>query len=62
MAEQPLTIDVSRCVHIKSAIERLTCYDKLADQAQQTHSDRATTDLNKPESDSDSEAPVTMVQ
>ena len=28
MAEQPLTIDVSRCVNIKSAIERLDCYDE----------------------------------
>ena len=28
MAEQPLTIDVSRCVNIRSAIERLDCYDE----------------------------------
>ncbi|MBN1832411.1 MAG: hypothetical protein JW896_09895 [Deltaproteobacteria bacterium] len=62
MAEQPLTIDASRCVHIKSALERLTCYDELADQAQQTHSDRAAADLSDPESDSDSEAPVTIIQ
>jgi hypothetical protein len=27
-AEQPLVIEVSRCVDIKSAIERLTCYDE----------------------------------
>ncbi len=27
-AEQPLTKDVSRCVNIRSAIERLTCYDE----------------------------------
>ena len=27
-AEQPLTIDVSRCVNIRSAIERLDCYDE----------------------------------
>ena len=35
-AEQPLTIEVDPCVNIKSAIERLTCYDELAEQAQQT--------------------------
>ncbi|MBN1832010.1 MAG: hypothetical protein JW896_07850 [Deltaproteobacteria bacterium] len=33
MAEQTLNIDASRCVNIKSAIERLTCYDELVDQA-----------------------------
>jgi hypothetical protein len=28
MAEQPVTIDVSRCIHIKSDIARLDCYDE----------------------------------
>lgn len=28
MAEQPLIIDVSRCVNIRSAVERLDCYDE----------------------------------
>jgi len=62
MAEQPLTIEVSRCVHIKSAIERLTCYDELADQAQQTHSDMEAVDLSEPESGSTSDAPVTTIE
>ena len=62
MAEQPLTIDVSRCVNIKSAIERLTCYDELADQARQTYSDREAIDLSEPESDSGSDTPVTTIE
>jgi hypothetical protein len=61
-AEQPVTIDVSRCVNIKSAIERLTCYDELADQAQQTNSDLEAADLSEPESDSGSDAPVTIIE
>ena len=49
MAEQPLTVDVSPCVNIKSAIERLDCYDELAHQARQTRSDREAVDLIEPE-------------
>jgi len=62
IAEQPLTIEVSRCVRIKSAIERLTCYDELADRAQQTKSDLEAVDLSEPESDSHSNAPVTTIE
>ena len=62
MAEQPLTIDVSSCVHIKSAIERLTCYDELADQALKTRSDLEPIDMSGPESDSGSNNPVTTFE
>ena len=62
MAEQPLTIDVSRCVHIQSAIERLTCYDELADQALKTRSDLEPIDMSGPESDSGSNNPVTTFE
>jgi len=62
MAEQTLTIDVSRCVHIKSAIERLTCYDELADQALKTRSDLEPIDMSEPESDSGSNIPVTTFE
>ena len=62
MAEQPLTIDVSRCVNIRSAIERLDCYDESAHQAQQTRSALETSDLSEPESDSVSDAPVTIIE
>jgi hypothetical protein len=61
-AGEPLTIEVSRCVNIKSAIERLTCYDELVDQAQQTRSDLEAADLSEPESDSGSDAPVTIIE
>ena len=50
MAEQPLTTELSRCAQIKSAIERLTCYDELADQVQQIHSDREAVDLSEQKS------------
>jgi len=62
IAEQPLTIEVSRCVNIKSAIERLDCYDELADQAQQSNSELEAADLSEPESDSGSDTPVTMIE
>ena len=62
IAEQPLTIEVSRCANIKSAIERLTCYDELADQAQQTNLDLEAADLGEPESDSGSDAPVRIIE
>jgi hypothetical protein len=62
MAEQPLTIDVSPCIRIKSAIVRLTCYDELVDQAQQTRSDLEAGDLSEPESDFGPDAPVTIEQ
>ena len=59
-AEQPLTIEVSRCVNIKSAIERLTCYDELAYQAQQANSKPEAADLSEPESGFGSDAPVAI--
>ena len=31
VAEQPLTIDVSPCVNIRSAVERLSCYDEAGE-------------------------------
>jgi len=62
MAEQSLTKEVSRCANIKSAIERLTCYDELADQIQQTNSDLEAADLSEPESDSGSDAPVRIIE
>ena len=62
MAEQPLTIDVSSCVHIQSAIERLTCYDELADQALKTRSDLEPIGMSGPESDSGSNNPVTTFE
>jgi hypothetical protein len=61
-AEQPLTIEVSRCVDMKSAIERLTCYDELAYQAQQANSELEAADLSERESDSGSGAPVATVE
>jgi hypothetical protein len=48
-------------VNIESAIERLTCYDELAYQAQQTRSPLKAPDLSETESDSVSNAPVTDV-
>jgi hypothetical protein len=31
IAQQPLAIDVSRCVNIRSAVERLSCYDEAGE-------------------------------
>jgi hypothetical protein len=62
MAGQPLTVDVSPCIHIKSAIVRLTCYDELVDQAQQTPSGLEADDLSEPAPHADSNAPVTTIE
>jgi hypothetical protein len=57
-----LTIEVSRCVDIQSAIERLTCYDELAYQARQANSELEAADLREPESGSGSDTPVGIIE